>query len=311
MSRLRTVLREYLAVRRALGYKLHKAERMLEQFVLFAERVAATHVTTDLALKWATQPANSRQVWWARRLGVVRGFAEYCTSHDRRTEVPPKELLPYAYRRVTPHLYRDRDVRRLIEAARQLPSKVGLRPHTFATLFGLYAATGMRTSEPLHLDRNDVDLLNGVLTVRDAKFGKSRYIPVHPTTCKALQHYANERDRLCRHPASQRFFLMDRGTCVGAQSVRQTFIQLSRQIGLRRAGDSSGLRILDLRHRLAISTVTNWHRRGVDVERHLPELSTFLGHTHITHTQWYLTATPELLRAVLQRVEISERGGRR
>jgi len=307
MSQIRSALKEYLALRRALGYKLYRAELQLQQFVEFAEQAGATYITTELALKWATQPVDAQQSWWAQRLSIVRIFAEYCTSHEARTVVPPHDLLPCAYRRVSPRLYRDEDIRRLLNAARQLPSTLGLRPHTYAALFGLYVSTGLRTSEPLGLDRDDVDLPRGVLTIRGTKFDKARYIPVHPSTQRALQRYAKIRDRLCRHPNSPSFFLSDQGKRLSADMVRWTFIRLSLQVGLRDAGDSHGHRIHDFRHRLAITRLTHWHRRGVDVERHLPQLCTFLGHAHITDTQWYLTATPQLLRHVLKRVERSER----
>jgi len=310
MSKLQTVLDEYLAVRRALGYKLHNPGHLLKHFVKFAEHAGAAYITTDLALKWATQPVRARQTWWAKRLSVVRLFAQYCSSYDPRTQVPSPSLLPYPFRRVSPYIYRDQQIRHLLNAARRLPSTVGLRPHTYATLFGLYATAGLRTSEPLRLDRGDVDLVHGVLTIRDTKFGKSRYVPVHPSTQRVLQRYARRRDRLCPHPGSPSFFLSDQGRRLRDDIVRWTFVRLSRQIGLRNAGDSHGPRIHDLRHRLAITTLTRWHRRGVDVERHLPELSTYLGHAHITDTQWYLTATPQLLRQVLQRVERSERRDR-
>ena len=309
MSKLRAALDEYLAVRRALGYKLYRAGLLLQQFVDFAEQAGAAYITTDLASKWATLPPDAQRTWWAARLGVVRQFAQYCSSCDPRTVVPPSDLFPYAYRRVSPYLYRDKEIKALLNAAKQLPSKVGLRPHTYATLFGLYVATGLRTSEALRLDRADVDLAQGVLTIRDTKFGKSRYVCMHPSTRGALQRYAGNRDRLCRSPASPRFFLSDQGRGVSADMVRWTFIRLSRQIGLRDASDSRGPRIHDFRHRLAISTLTRWHRLGVDVERHLPELCTFLGHAHITDTQWYLTATPELLRHALRRVERGDRRG--
>jgi integrase/recombinase XerD len=166
----------------------------------------------------------------------------------------------------------------------------------------------MRCSEPLQLNRNDVDLVNGVLTVRGTKFGKSRYVPLHATTQRALQRYAACRDRLCGNPHSPSFFLSERGTRLSEWAVRWTFVKLSHKVGLRRRGDSRGPRLHDLRHRLAINTLLKWYRRGVDVERHLPELSTYLGHAHITDTYWYLTATPELLRHALQRVERSGGG---
>lgn len=308
MSKLRSALKEYLALRRALGYKLYRAGLLLYQFVQFAEQAGATYITTDLAMKWATQPAKARQTWWGNRLGVVRRFAQYCSGRDPRTVVPPPDLFPATYRRVPPYLYKDEQIKALLKAAKQLPSpsSVGLRPHTYATIFGLYVTTGLRTSEALRLDRSDVDLAQGVLTVRDTKFGKSRYVPVHPTTRAALQRYARTRDRLCPHPVCPSFFLSDHGRRISADMVRWTFIRLSRQIGLRDTSDSRGPRIHDLRHRLATSTLVRWYRRGVDVERHLPELCTFLGHAHITDTQWYLTATPELLRHALRQVERAE-----
>ena len=308
MSPLRETLDEYLAMRRALGHKLCRAGRLLQQFVAFADLAGATYVTTDLALAWVSQPCGAALAERAGRLGIVRRFAQYCGALDSRTIVPPVGLLPHRYQRPTPYIYRDEEVSRLLDAARQLSSSTGLRPHTYYTLFGLYAVTGMRCREPLQLDRDDVDLVNGVLTIRGAKFGKSRYVPLHVSAQCALNSYATWRDRLCRHPASASFFVSDCGTRLTHWSVRQTFVQLSHQIGLRSAGDSRGPRLHDLRHRMAVNTLLGWYRDGVDVERRLPELSTYLGHAHITDTYWYLTATPELLRQALFRVEPSERG---
>lgn len=191
-----------------------------------------------------------------------------------------------------------------------MPSAIGLRPHTFATRFGLYVATGLRANEALHLHRDDVDLGSGVLTVRQSKFGKSRYVPVHASTQRALKRYATCRDRLVPSPSSPCFFLSDRGARVTYDVLRWTFVKLSHQIGLRARGDSHGPRLHGLRHRVAIQTLLKWYRCGVDVERQLPQLSTYLGHAHITDTQWYLTATPQLLRYALKRVERSERRAR-
>lgn len=302
MSGLRSLLREYLALRRELGYKLYEHGHQLRHFVEFAARAGATHITSDLALKWATEDADASRSWWTRRLDMVRGFARYCSSRDPRTRVPPPGLLPHRRHRQSPYLYRDQDIRRLLSAARKLPSATGLRPHTFETLFGLYVATGLRTSEALHLDRDDVDLTQGVLTVRNTKFGKTRYAPLHSSTRRALQRYASIRDRLCPHPLSRSFFISDRGTRLISRTVERIFLQLCREIGLRIPRGLRRARIHDFRHRLAITTLTRWHRRRLDVERYLPTLSTYLGHVGITETQWYLTATPALLRAVLLRV---------
>jgi len=136
MSKLQTVLDEYLAVRRALGYKLRDPGLLLPTVRGVAEHAGAAYITTDLALKWATQPADARQTWWAKRLGVVRLFAQYCSSYDPRTQVPSPSLLPYPFRRVPPYIYRDQEIRHLLEAARQLPSTVGCvltpTPHCLA-----------------------------------------------------------------------------------------------------------------------------------------------------------------------------------
>jgi len=171
MSKLQDALDEYLAVHRALGFKLRLAGGLLQRFVDFADREGAAYITSELALAWATQPAAAQPAQWANRLGMVRRFALYCSANDSRTTVPPSELLPHRYHRPDPYLYRDEEITRLLKAARRLPSATGLRPHTFATLFGLYVVTGLRANEPLRLDRDDVDLVNGVLTIRDTKFG--------------------------------------------------------------------------------------------------------------------------------------------
>jgi integrase len=309
MSALRAALEEYLAVRRALGFKLRLSGRLLQRFVDFADREGATVITTELALRWATQPAQAQPAQWANRLGMVRRFARYRSAVDLRTEVPSPDILPYQYRRPAPYRYTDDEVHRLLHAARQLPFVTGLRPYTYATLFGLLVVTGMRTNEPLQLDRDDVDLTDGVLTVRGAKFGKSRYVPIHASTQRALRRYATQRDRRCLNPQSPSFFVAERGTRVTEWSLRWTFVKLSRQIGLRGPNDSHGPRLLDFRHRFAVNTLIRWYRAGIDVEQHLPELATYLGHAHITDTYWYLTAVPELMHLAARRLERTVRGG--
>lgn len=197
---------------------------------------------------------------------------------------------------------------RLIEAARQLPSPRGLRAVTYATLFGLLAVTGMRVSEPIALDRDDVDLARGILTVRRTKFGKSRIVPIHVSTLEELRHYAGLRDRMRPQAQVRSFFVSERGTRLTDSSVRWTFVCLSRQIGLRGPDDSRGPRLNDLRHGFAIETLLRWYRAGVDVEQHLPELSTYLGHVHVHDTYWYISAVPELLQLATLRLE---QGGKR
>ena len=307
MSKLSMALDEYLKVRRCLGYKLHTQGRLLRQFVEFADRARADFITAELALEWAMQSNKTQPIWRARRLGMVRQFARHCSSADPRTVVPSPDLLPYQYRRPAPYIYRDEQITQLLEAAQRLPSPMGLRSYTYTTLFGLYVDTGLRCNEALQLARDDVDLIEGVVTVRNTKFGKSRYVPLHPTAKLALQRYAARRDRICRKPTSPCFFLSERGTRLSQTAVKDTFVKLSRQIGLRRDGDSRGPRIHDFRHRFATVTLLRWYRRGVDVEQHLPALSTYIGHARVIDTYWYLTSTPELLHHARRRIERSSR----
>ncbi|MCK4488287.1 MAG: tyrosine-type recombinase/integrase, partial [Desulfobacterales bacterium] len=258
--------------------------------------------TTELALRWATQPKDCQPVWQAVRLGMVRRFANYRSAMDPRTEIPAQELLPSRYHRRPPCIYNDDEITSLIKAAQKLRSPIGLRVSTYSTLFGLLAVTGMRISEPIGLNREDVNLTEGILTIRQTKFGKSRLVPIHPSTQEALRQYAILRDQTRPQPKTPGFFVSERGTRLTQCSVRRTFVQLSRQIGLRGPHDSHGPRLHDLRHRFAIRTLVAWYRAGIDIERHMPELSTYLGHRHVTDTYWYISAVPELLRLATLRL---------
>ncbi len=303
MKELRTALEEYLNVRRMFGFKLRIPGSLLRNFVTYAEKEAASFITRELALRWATQPKNCQPAQWANRLSMVRTFARYVSAMDVRTEIPPYGVLPHRFHRKGPYLYTDEEIARLIEAARQLPSPRGLRAFTYSTLFGLLAVTGMRMSEPIALDRGDVDLTRGILTVRRTKFGKSRIVPIHASTLQELRHYCQLRDRICPRAKTRSFFVSEGGTRLTEWSVRWTFVRLSRQIGLRGPHDSRGPRLHDLRHGFAVQTLLAWYRAGVDVEQHMPELSTYLGHVHVHDTYWYISAVPELLRLATLRLE--------
>ena len=303
MSTLKHALDEYLTLRRALGYKLYEDGLLLQQFVQFAESEKVDFITTRLALHWATQPVHVQPARHAKRLSIVRSFAKYRSASDSRTEVPPANLLPYRVYRPAPYIYTDNEVRHLIQAALQLPSVTGLRPHTYATLFGLIAVSGMRIGELLNLDRKDVDLAKAILTVRNGKFGKMRWIPLHSSTQQALQQYGIKRDHLCPNPQAASFLVSERGVRLTGDIVRRTFVKLSRQIGLRGPTDSHGPRLHDFRHRFAVNTLLEWYRSDTDVDRHLLELSTYLGHVHVTDTYWYLSATPALLQLAVKRLE--------
>jgi len=303
MSPLRQAVHEYIGMRRSLGFKLNDANTYLLKFISFLEQRGAAHITTELAMQWAQENPSARPAEWARRLRFVRGFARYWSATDPQTEVPPLGLLPHRAGRARPYLYSDEEIRLLLEAALQLPSLRGLPSKTYHCLLGLLSVTGLRISEALHLRSEDVDWKGGVLTIRGTKFGKSRLVPIHPSTQKVLSDYASQRDRfLAGRPAS--FFLVSRrGTRLTLSRVRRTFYTLSRRTGLRGASASHGPRLHDFRHRFAVQTLLGWYRSGQEVERRLPVLSTYLGHVHVSDTYWYLTACPELMGLAVKRLE--------
>lgn len=302
MSEIENGLHEYLATRRTLGFKLLNESTALPQFLHFLEKENASFITTELALKWATLPEDVLPSQWARRLSMVRIFAKFYNSLDPRSEIPPQGLLPNQYHRKAPYIYNDIEISRLIEASSRLESAIGLRASTYSTLFGLLAVTGMRVSEPIALDLSDVDLTQNVLTVRETKFGKSRLIPIHSSTAHKLEEYSQLRDRVLLCKKSSAFFLSERGERLNQSTIRRTFIKLSREIGLRAPDDSHGPRIMDLRHTFTVKTIIKLYQTGVDVERHMPELSTYLGHTHVNDTYWYISAVPELLSLASSRL---------
>jgi integrase/recombinase XerD len=302
MTTLRQAAEEYLSLRRALGFKLHDVGLALARFLAFCEDQGAAVVTTDLARRWAvsTDASPARAAW---RLQIVRDFAIHHQASDPRTEIPPKDLLPYRRHRKTPYLYSDEEVGRLLQAARELPPGKGLRHRTYATLFGLLAATGLRVGEALALDGADVDWQVGMLVVRQSKFRKSRLVPVHASTLDRLRQYQDERDRIYPRPKTSAFFVSEGGRRLPYKTVQGVFRRLREQLRLQGASTSRRPRIHDLRHRFAVNTLIRWYREGADVERCLPRLSTYLGHGRCEHTYWYLTAVPELLRLATERLE--------
>jgi integrase len=305
MSTLRDAIESYLALRRGLGSQLRDPARRLRHFADFLEGEAADVVTTELALRWATAAAGVTAATWAQRLGDVRRFATWLSATDPRTEVPPHGLLPYRYLRSPSYIYSNDEIDRIVQEATRLPSPLGLRALTYSTLFGLLASTGLRLGEAIALDRDDVDTRAGVLAIRHAKFGKSRFVPTHDSTSRALQRYARQRDSLVANPLSPAFLLAEGGARLTQDSARYNFVVVSRAIGLRRPGHGRhyghGPRLHDMRHRLAVSTLVRWYREGRDVERELPKLSTYLGHVHVADTYWYLQGVPELLQRATER----------
>jgi Site-specific recombinase XerD len=303
MNSLRESVTDYLAMRRSLGFKLRLPGSALFDFVSFLEERDASFITTRLALEWAQQPPLAKASTWAQKLSWVRGFAKYRSATDSRTEIPAYALLPQQPERARPYLYTDDEIQCLMQAAMKLESATEIKRNTYRCLIGLLAVSGMRIGEAIDLKESNVDLDASVITIEGAKFGKSRLVPLHASTQKELSDYKLLRNKFLRGYPATYFFVNNVGKRLDFGSVRRTFYTLSREIGIREPGSSSGPRLLDFRHRFAIETMLRWYRSGEDVERKLPILSTYLGHVHVSDTYWYLTAYPELMGSAVSRLE--------
>lgn len=301
---LASQLDRYLAVRRSLGYDLRTSERVLRRFIRFADDTGAKHVDPDLFLRWdASQPIAGSSTRSAR-LGMVRLFALWLSSVDPAHEAPPRGLLPDRTTRKRPYIYGEAEIGGIIAAASELPSTYGMRGLTCSTFFGLIAVTGLRISEALALDTDDLDAATGVLRVRHGKLGKERLLPLDPTVVDRLTAYTTERDRLLgRAPGP--LFVRCNGERLSEWSARASFARVSRTIGLREYSrfklHGKGPRIHDLRHTFAVRTMIDWYRTGKDPAREMIKLTTWLGHANPDHTFWYIEAVPELLELAMAR----------
>jgi integrase/recombinase XerD len=305
MTNLHAAMRDYLAIRRRLGFTLARHGVLLPDFVAYLSAADAEHVTTELALAWARLPAGASPAWSGERLGIVRGFARHLKSLDPATEIPPHGLLRSGRRRVTPYLYSEADIAALMAAASEL--RPPWRAVTYQTLIGLLSITGLRLGEALGLDLADVDLADGRLLVRRAKLGNQRVVFLHPTTIDVLRSYLSVRAQQWPLPTMPALFISVRGARLGAGTVHDNFPALVRAAGLQALGPRRP-RPHDLRHSFAVTSLLGWYRDGADVQGSLPALSTWLGHVHPADTYWYLQAAPELLALAAQRLEI--RGSR-
>lgn len=293
MNGLAVEVERYLTIRRSVGFKLARAEKLLADYLRYLDKVGDTVITVDTALTWACLPADGTSNWRGHRLSVVRAFARHLHAIDATHQVPPAGLLPSRSNRAVPYLYSHDDIAALMVAARALRSP--LRAATFETLVGLLAVTGMRIGEALRLDRDDIDVARAVIHVRQTKFGKSRDIPVHPTTIDTLITYAQRRDELCPHPRDRSLFVSLAGTRLLYCNVHLAWLGLVRHAGLTPRPAGCRPRPHDLRHAFATHTVLDWYRNGADVAARMPMLSTYLGHIDPAATYWYLSAAPELL----------------
>lgn len=300
MTGLREALAGYLDLRRGLGFKLERDEKLLGQFITYLEQREATTITTADALAWATLPADASPGWLRMRITVARGFAAYLATLDPSAEVPAASLLPGGTRRAVPYLYSAADIAALLAQAQRL--RTPLRTATIQTLIGLLTVTGMRIGEALALDDDDFDAGHEMLIVRHAKLGKHRLLPLHPTTVTAVHGYRRLRNQAFPRPVSPALLVSSAGTRLLYYNVSQTFTRLARRGGLAGRSGRCRPRPHDLRHSFAVATLLDWCRDGEDTAARMPLLSAYLGHADPAHTYWYLDAAPELLAEAARRL---------
>ena len=300
MTAPRTLLslaEDYLTERRGLGFDLRILGDQITAFARFVDATGHTGpLTTRITLDWVLGQAKyAKPLSWARRLDVLRPFARYLVRIDPATEFPQTAIFGRSHRRLAPHIYTEQEICDLLAAARLLAPHGGLRPATYETIFGLIAATGLRLSEALHLRCGDADLDQGVLTVRNTKFRKSRHVPIHPTVAAALNRYMVVRARhYATHP-DMPLFPSSSGGVLPTRTIHWVFQRLRRELGWIARGAYAQPRIHDLRHTFICSRVQRWHEHGVDIGNAMAALSTYVGHAKVSDTYWYLTGVPDLM----------------
>jgi integrase len=303
VSVLRGHAADYLRLRRALGFRLEREELLLGQFCSYLEAAGAATVTTGLAIDWARLPARAQPAQWAKRLGVIHRFAAWLSVLGPQAEIPPAGVFPARRNRPAPYLWTGEQVRGLLTGARAVRSP--LLAASLEALFGLLAVSGMRIGEAVALQRADVSLDAGVITVREAKHGRERLVPLHPSTTGALRRYAAERDRLCPRPRSGTFFLSSAGTALDRSGTGKHFRKITTAAGIRT--DTARPRVHDLRHSFAVRTLAGWTRPGNSADANIALLSAYLGHVSPADTYWYLSASPELME--LAALRLAAQGG--
>lgn len=302
MSALEQALADYLQLRHSLGHELAEAGWLLPGFVAYLEAHDSPTVTIEAALGWAQQSNASRvSTVGPRRMTAVRGFARYLAGFDAGTEIPPLGLMPYRQRWRQPFIYSPADIDAVMGQARSSISSP-LRAATYNTLIGLLAASGLRIGEAIKLDGSDVDWAQGVLLIRESKFGKSRLVPLQASSMQALDAYCTLRNELQARPKEPSFFVSQTRKRLLYAVVCPTFRHLIDAAGVG-AGEPSPPRLHDLRHTFAVRTLLDWYRSGEDVQARMPSLSTYLGHREPASTYWYLSTAPELLALAAARQE--------
>lgn len=297
-----TQVETYLAYHRRHGFKLSIDATQLRSFARFADEAGtADHLTVALAIAWARSSRRPNPLTWGRRIEVLRGFARFCLREYPATEIPPQGLFGPAHRRLVPHIYTEAELIALLDAANGLAPEHGLRPATCRCIFGLLAASGLRISEALGLGCADVDLEAGILHIREAKFHRQRLVPLHPSVTEYLDAYALQRDRLVPRPACDRFFLRDDGHCANRRDILYALQALCQQLGWQPRGDYPHHRLHDMRHTFIVRSTLRFYEQGINVDRAVLALSTYVGHAKVSDTYWYFTGIPELMAIAAER----------
>lgn len=293
---------EYLAYRHSLGFDLKSPAWLLRDFARHAGHVGHQGpLTLDLITRWALRSHSANPAQAARRLGIIRPFARHRALLDTATQVPPMGLLGQVPRRQQPHIYSDIEIAALLKEASRKRSGDGLGAASYATFFSLLFSTGLRLSEACRLTGNDVDLDHGMLTIRESKFRKSRWVPLHPSATRALILYAAHRDALLPADPSAFFFRTKRVSKLTPAAVEKLFSRIRHRLGWSAQGRSRRPRIHDARHTFAVRRLLSWYSTGTHIGPKMLALSTYLGHAKVTDTYWYLTGVPELMALASER----------
>ena len=301
----------YLAERIRLGYCAHEDAWALPSFARYVQAVGHRGpLTVEVMAEWArcdSQHSTDPHTW-ARRLKKLRMFMRWLKQFEPLTEVPDNTFFGSLPERQTPHIYSDQEIVDLLSAARRLGPAPGLRGLVYETLFGLLASTGVRIGEALALRNSDVDLKTGMLSIHQAKFGKSRQVPIHPSTLDALRRYCGMRDLYAQRSEPDGAFFIGtrgrrRGLPLGDRQVHRIFSELRKQLDWHNRGTHLSTRIHDLRHTFIVRRIVQWQAMGVDIDQAMLSLSTYVGHAKASNTYWYMSAVPQMMEVAASRFE--------